>query len=258
MNDPISEKDLHAWADGRLPAARRKHVEGWLAGQPEARRQAKEWREQNAALHRAYDPVLSEPVPARLLDAVGAAPSRLRLPQLRIAAAIAWLALGGVLGFALRDRWPAAPDIELASLPRQAAIAHAVFVPEVKHPVEVGAEQEDHLAAWLSKRLGGRLQPPHLDGAGYALVGGRLLAADDARGGGAVAQFMYQDAQGKRLTLYVRNDAAPTMAAFRYAREGEISVFYWVDGHFGYALSGAMPKDELLQVATVVYRQLAP
>ncbi len=89
MNDPISEKDLHAWADGRLPAARRKHVEGWLAGQPEARRQAKEWREQNAALHRAYDPVLSEPVPARLLDAVGAAPSRLRLPQLRIAAAIA-------------------------------------------------------------------------------------------------------------------------------------------------------------------------
>ena len=39
------------------------------------------------------------------------------------------------------------------SLARSAAIAHAVYTPEVRHPVEVGAEQEAHLVQWLSKRL---------------------------------------------------------------------------------------------------------
>jgi len=137
-----------------------------------------------------------------------------------------------------------------------------VYSPEVRHPVEVGAEQEAHLAAWLSKRLGGPLKPPHLESAGYALVGGRLLPGESAAGGGAVAQFMYQAANGQRLTLYVRNDASGAReTAFRTAQEGGVRVFYWLDGRFGYALSGesaAFTSAELLRVATLVYRQLNP
>jgi anti-sigma factor RsiW len=37
-----------------------------------------------------------------------------------------------------------------------------------------------------------------------------------------------------------------------------VSVFYWVDRDFGYALSGELPKTELLRVAEVVYKQLNP
>jgi anti-sigma factor RsiW len=125
----------------------------------------------------------------------------------------------------------------------------------VRHPVEVGADQEAHLAAWLSKRLGAQLKPPALSSAGYDLVGGRLLPGDQ----GPVAQFMYQDARGQRLTLYVRTDATDSReTAFRYAREDKVGVFYWLDGKLGYALSGELEKDELLQVATLVYRQLNP
>jgi hypothetical protein len=54
---------------------------------------------------------------------------------------------------------------------------------------------------------------------------------------GPAAQFMYQDAKGQRLTLYVRvsNDVhAPT--AFRFAQENGVGVFYWLDGRLGYAL----------------------
>ena len=40
-----------------------------------------------------------------------------------------------------------------ATLPQRAALAQAVYEPEVLHPVEVGAEQEAHLVKWLSKRL---------------------------------------------------------------------------------------------------------
>jgi anti-sigma factor RsiW len=35
-------------------------------------------------------------------------------------------------------------------------------------------------------------------------------------------------------------------------------VFYWVDGRFGYAISGEINKDDLLRVANVVYQQLNP
>lgn len=248
---PIGEDDLHALADGRLEEERRLEVEAWLRDHPREAATVQSWRNQKSRLHDAYDTLLDEAIPARLLDVK---PRRRRFPALSIAASFTTLALGIVIGFVMRgEARMAAPS--LASLPRQAAIAHVVYTPEVRHPVEVGADQEAHLVAWLSKRLGTPLKPPHLDGAGYALVGGRLLPGDT----GAVAQFMYQNERGQRLTLYVRNDPSSSQeTAFRYAREPGAGVFYWVDGHFGYALSGDLNKDTLLKVATLAYRQLNP
>lgn len=249
---PISEQELHAYADGRLDAARRAEVEAWLNDHPEMRQAVAEWRLQGDRLHRAFDPVLDEPVPTRLMETARA--SR-RMPALHLAAAIAWLAIGGVVGYAVRGYLPATAPQATASLPRQAALAHAVFSPEVRHPVEVGAAEETHLVAWLSKRLGAELKPPRLSAQGFELVGGRLLSGE----AGPVAQFMYQDARGQRLTLYVQRDAQDGReTAFRYARENGIGVFYWLDGRFGYALSGDMDKPDLLRVATAVYQQLNP
>ncbi|MNN70883.1 hypothetical protein D3C81_1867720 [compost metagenome] len=140
------------------------------------------------------------------------------------------------------------------SLARSAAIAHAVYTPEVRHPVEVGAEQEAHLVQWLSKRLGTKLQPPALSPLGYHLIGGRLLPGD---GDGPVAQFMYEDGGGKRLTLYVAKERAGRQeTAFRYTQEQDLSVFYWIDGQLGYALSANLPKPELSKIASAVYAQL--
>ena len=139
---------------------------------------------------------------------------------------------------------------------RRAAVAHATYSPEVRHPVEVGADQEAHLVAWLSKRLGAPVRAPQLEGVGYSLVGGRLLPGDS----GPVAQFMYQCQRGTRVTLYVRTEAVNnTQTAFRYAKEGNVRVFYWVDRKLGYALSSAdISKDDLLKVSNAVYQQLNP
>ncbi len=254
MNMPISEDDLHAYADGQLAPERQTQVEAWLAVHPEQRARVAAWREQAAALHRGFDAVLDEAVPARLLPP----PAADHWFNARKAAAVAWLMLGGVTGFFLRgEHVPESqpPQLATSSLPRQAAIAHAVFVPEVRHPVEVGADQEAHLVAWLSKRLGSALKPPQLDAAGYKLVGGRLLPGDSKKG---VAQFMYENAARDRLTLYVQPDAPATegSSGFSYAREDGIDVFYWVDGPFGYALSGSTGRDDMLRLATLVYRQL--
>lgn len=245
----ISENDLHAYVDGELDPARAAEVEAHLAADHEAAQRVAGWRRQKEALHALFDSVLDEPVPAQLRER-----PRARRPLLRMAAVVAWVAVGGVAGWALRGIAPG-PSPHAVPLAHQAAVAHAVYVPEVKHPVEVGADQEQHLVAWLSKRLGAQVKAPPLNELGYSLVGGRLLPAAD----GPAAQFMYQDAEGRRVTLYVRTDVRENReTAFRYARESGVSVFYWVEGNLGYALSADLEKGELLRVAQAVYHQLNP
>jgi anti-sigma factor RsiW len=198
-------------------------------------------------LRSLYNPVLDEPVPAALL---AVRPRAWR----RYAAAAAIFALGIGLGWLVRGAF-VAPQIAPLSFARQAATAHAVYSPEVRHPVEVAASEEEHLVRWLSRRLGTTLKAPKLAPLGYELVGGRLLSGPQ----GPVAHFMYQDARGQRLTLYVsRQRGEPRDTAFRFSQEDRVSVFYWVDGNFGYALSGEVKRDQLLQVAEVVYKQLNP
>lgn len=248
-----SDATFHALADDRLPESEREALELWLADHAEDAAWVEAVREQNEALRHAYAPCLEAPLPDRLLAAARKPPRRCGW-GIRWAAAVGWLVLGVVIGHFIpgspSSRAPAAP-----ALVREAAVAHAVYVPEVRHPVEVGADQEAHLVQWLSKRLNRPLRVPHLDPLGYALVGGRLLPGDS----GPVAQFMYEESGGQRLTLYVRTETPEGGdTAFRYAREGRYGVFYWVDGKLGYALSGEMPRETLLAVAESVYRQLSP
>ena len=82
---------------------------------------------------------------------------------------------------------------------------------------------------------------------------GRLLPGDR----GPMAQFMYENPQGTRLTLYVTKPAADDReSAFRFAKEAGVGVFYWVDPRFAYALAGDLEREALLAIAETAYRQL--
>jgi anti-sigma factor RsiW len=68
---------------------------------------------------------------------------------------------------------------------------------------------------------------------------------------------MYHDATGQRMTLYVSTENTSNHdTAFRFAQEGPVNVFYWIDGKFGYALSAGIDKGELARIATAVYDQI--
>ena len=259
---PVTEADLHAYADGQLPEAQRSKVEAFLAGRPEERARVDAWVQDNQALRALLDPVLDEPIPVRL----PLAPGRRVLPwrQCAMAAAIALVSAGaGWLSRGMLHE-PAPQPLagigvdqrqSMAGFARRAAVAHVVYSPDVRRPVELGADQEDQLVAWLSKRLDAPLKPPHLGRVGYELIGGRLLPGEQ----GPVAQFMYHDPYGQRLTLYVTREAAATGdTAFRFGQDGPVNVFYWVDGRFGYAISAGADRNALHLVAQEVYRQLAP
>lgn len=250
----LSEADLQAYIDGRLAEPRRAEVEAALAADRELAAHVEAYQAHSEGLRAAFQPVLEEPVPVRLLDATR--PRRRR--SWAIAAAVLCGVLGGVAGWAVSEAYhPSEQAIRAEEpLPLRAAVAHAVYSPEVRHPVEVGADQEAHLVAWLSKRLGAPVRAPKLDSVGYRLIGGRLLPGES----GPVAHFMYQCEKGTRVTLYVRTEGPDQgETAFRYADEGNVRVFYWIDHSFGYALSSAdISRERLSEVANVVYQQLNP
>lgn len=249
MTDPVREDDLHAYVDGALPEARRLDVEAWLAAHPEDAARVQTWAGQNQALHAAFDSVLNEPLP---IDLVRAARRRSVRAPWRAMAAVLALAASGLIGYGigLSEDQPVPVPLHFA---RDAAIAHAVFSPEARHPVEVDAAHAAHLVSWLSKRVGTQLKAPEFGALGFELLGGRLLAGES----GPVAQFMYQDAGGRRVTLYVRRAVtANRETAFRHVTENGVEVFYWIDRDFGYALSGQIAHPDMQKLADAAYRQM--
>jgi anti-sigma factor RsiW len=249
----ISGEDLQAYVDGQVEGPPHDRVAAAIASDPELARRADELRRLAEAMHAAYDSVLDEPVPPEILRAVV---NRGAAPLLRMAAAVAWMTIGGVIGGVIVSQGGPESATEmntLRPLPREAAYAHTVYVPEVRHPVEVGADEREHLNAWLSKRLATPVVAPDVRKSGYHLVGGRLLP--DA--GRPAAQFMYEDAQGTRITLFVRTHGEPAReTALRHAEDGDIAVVYWLDGSLAYALAGGIERIQLESIAEAMYRAL--
>ncbi|QEI05846.1 anti-sigma factor [Pigmentiphaga aceris] len=271
----VTEAELHAFVDGQLPPEQRDAIEDFLATHPAVRKQVEDWRAQNRAMKRLLDPVMDEPVPPRLAQAA-VAPSwpwrgiAAGFALVLVSAGSAWWARGVVDGDAVRLATARATVIASASpspvrtsqaesLPgfaQRAAVAHAVYSSEVRRPVEVGADQEQALVTWLTRRMDATVpvRPPDLRGLGYSLIGGRLLPGEKK----PVAQFMFGAEGGQRLTLYVSREDAGSETSFRFGQDGAVNVFYWVDKDFGYAISAGADREELLRVSQAVYDQLSP
>ena len=253
---PIGEDDLHARIDGQLTHDRAEDVDVYLAAHPEEQARFSQYAAQRQALREAFAEQASEPIPGRLRIANLLAQQRRRQHRRlgQIAAAVGLILLGGIGGWAARDL-PGplgllSPGAVARMITADAITAHRTFSAEVRHPVEVDAGQEAHLVQWLSKRLGRQLVVPDLASAGFRLMGGRLLPSED----GPAAQFMYENGNADRVTLYLRTGVGGE-TAFRYHEEGGIGAFYWSDEGFGYAITAKADRDLLLRIAEIVYQQ---
>ena len=272
---PVDPALLSAWLDRELDTAERGTVNAWLADHPEDAEHVRRWTEDGDGLRAQLAPMLDETVPQALRQLVlGPALPAWREPLAqastwRTAAAAGGLLLtGGVIGAALMWQGQRA-DLaarQLATAPRiiefvqRAAVAHAVYTLEVRHPVEVNTREgsleeqrknEEHLAVWLTRRVGMPVKLFDLRAQGFELVGGRLLPELPHKS----AQLMYENSARQRVTVYLRKPDADTPAAFRFERQGELSLFYWVDGPTGYALVGNLPREQLLALAEIIYQQ---
>lgn len=295
---PPDEASLHALVDGELTSAEAQALQRRLLDWPSLAAQVEGWEQQRRSLQDLQVDTLDEPLPPALLAMVQgrsarggstlgqqasptATASPVPVPWWAERRAAMWLlvgsvALSGATGTGVGWWWgrhaeasqqarlqPAAP-----AFVRDAAIAHAVYQVERRHPVEVVAAEQDHLLQWLSKRLGQPLRAPDLQGDGFRLMGGRLLpAGEGAPAAGpmlARAQLMYENAQGQRLTLYIAVDGSPAGrqggTAFRRSeqRQGELVTrsIYWMDGPLAYALNASIDSAQLERLSERVYREL--
>jgi len=246
----ITHSDLQAYADGQLTPDRKREVEAHLKEHAKDAAIVEEYRQLNKDMHAIYDPVLTEQIPSQL-----SVQPRTKL-RWRVAASVAWLMLGIAIGWQLQPTrllLTENDNVFKKHLIQPAAFAHSIYSPEIRHPVEVMANEQKHLVAWLSKRLKSKIQAPDLTKRGYELVGGRLLPSIDRM----AAQLMYQREDGNRITLYIRNGVWDNqVTAFQYSRYDGIGVLYWIDGPLGYAVLGSVDKEELFKLSEHIYQQL--
>lgn len=247
----FTEDDLHAYVDGQLPQDQQAKVATWLETNPEAAEMVAHWQAQNDELRAMFAPYASDE-PLDILQNPRPRPEWLRRAAM-IAGAAMIFGLGAISGH-YGGPVTAPENVQIAeSLPQQAQDAYLIYASEVRHPVEVYAEDHEHLAAWLGKRLeSDNLKIPDLQVLGFSLVGGRLVPVDGKPG----AMFMYQNQTGERVTIMVRRDRDNQTTSFRSASSGRVETFYWVDGDFGYAVTGEIPRDLLQSIATEIYQQL--
>ena len=219
-----------------LPESRRIDIAEYLAARPDETDRLETYRTQNAALRALFNPILDEPVPARL----SSVPRETSWHSQRCAAGLAIALVSGASGWFLHGGSDQGTELasaaihvgaaqQVSSLARQAAIVHVVYSPDVRHAVKIGVDQESQLVTLLSKRLGTPIHPPKLGKLGFELIGGRLLPGQT----GPVAQFMYHDVAGERLTLYASTEQSQNKdTGFKFYEQGPVNVFYWIDGKF--------------------------
>jgi anti-sigma factor RsiW len=257
MDFEVDEALLHGYVDGRLTDAERAAVESYLAQHPDKAAQMANWQRQNEALQALFAPAAGEPVPARLdphLIARTAANSNFRWPQLA-AAAVVVMALGASIGWFGREMaFPGEPPSEI--LIDSAVTAHALFVNEKRHAVEVAASEKEHLLSWLSNRIARPLDSPDLTSEGFTLVGGRLLPESAYSGAGPAAQLMYENAAAERITVYITAALPDRATAYEFTTRDRLGAFYWSNASITCTVVGDLPDEQMQIVAKKVYQQL--
>jgi anti-sigma factor RsiW len=245
---PVAEDDLHAYVDGFLAPEERARIERFLDEHPEAAARVRGWQASREALQRALSGKAREPVPSSL-NLNRLAEGRLARgwqPRQIAAAIVLSLALGAAGGWAIRgsDR-----PTGLAALGMQAAMVQRTFAAETAYPVEFDASEQVKLVGWAEQRLARPLTVPDLSGAGYKLLGGRLVATE----AGPACSFLYQNQGGSRVTLLVRAmRGSDVEAPMRPVSAGDVSGFVWMNRGLAFGVVGNTPVSALRDLSDKV------
>jgi len=249
MRREVRESDIHAFVDGQLDEEARARVAAYLDAHPEIARRVRHYALQKPAIvdavtasdqeKRTETEILAERLARRLAQRSAPRPHRRR-----IAAAAAGLLLVGV-GWTART---VVDHVRQAAIPdavESAALAHHIFAEDRLRPVELPASAVREMAAWFSGHLGERIQIPNLAGVGLRLIGGRLLSNDE----GPMAQLLYEDGKGRRLTLYLSPQTGEDVGDLEVVRLDDVNAGYWQEHDILYAIVANTAKEQIRLIA---------
>lgn len=220
-DEPVTDEDLSAFADGRLPQRRAARVASHLRSCPSDADRIHDYWRQEAALYQAFKPALEEPVPRSWHDAA-ARTGRFTVPVWS-AAAVLVLAVTAALTV-----WQKPAAVLGDSSPDLAATALQAYAQQAT----TGAAENGVAPEFPALDL----QP----------LGQRYVQLGDRR----VTEYRYRDAEGDRLALYTVDASTPGGdGLFRLFEKADTRLVEWTADGKRYALVGKGGASELTRLA---------
>ena len=226
-----SEELLHAYLDQQLDEPTRQAVEAYLATHPDAVAQVADWRQDTQQLRAVLANLDSLAANPRLDPQVIRRTQRQRSQRLIATAAALLLAvgIGGVGGWQARSQ-----SLLAANPPMQDALeAHRLFALDQLSNVDLQAHDSATLQRWLDQHFNHASRLPDLQRYGLQAVGARLLITEQ----GPAALLLFEDAQGQRISLYLRSPGSlyANMPSGE-RQDGDLQARYWSQAGYNYAL----------------------
>lgn len=254
---------LSAFLDGELSEAEAREIEAALARDPALQAALEQLRAADAGAREVFDEMLTDPVPLDLAAAIRNAPGPSPAPAANrnasvsrsarwgaVAAAVACLCVGGVLGYvqgASRGGQVAAARDWLDDI----AAYHRVYTAQERHLVEVPADEAPHIRAWLTASIGAEVKIPDLTSVGLTFQGGRLLVA----AGKPVSQLVYKDAEGRVVALCQVQSDTPRDGVLEQRIE-TFDMVAWGGTDADFVIVGDEEHGDLLSVAQAAQEQV--
>jgi anti-sigma factor RsiW len=253
------DSDLHAFIDGRLSPEAAAEFDARLDGDPDLQRMLAAMTGDRDAIRAAADTLDTGPVNLRTAALERQLAKRLarRRWQAAITGPVSRQLAAGVVMFALG--WGAHMSLGpkqglYPSYVAEGLGAHTVFAEDRIYPVEFTPEATAAALDWMSEKLKRKINSPALDALGLNLVGTRLSGTRE----GPLAQFIYEDESGNRLSLVVMPHPEGTPAAdLRVARQDRNSVGYWSNATLDFAVIADTTDLQIETVAAEVTRNVS-
>lgn len=288
MMSRMDDVMLMAYVDGEVDADTAREIEAMLAGDPALALRVQHLRDSAMMARGAFAEVLHEPVPDRLVAALGG-PARSSEPRASDypagaeaatnvvpltrrgaswaprRAALGWAAAASVaalvIGYGVGEMQP--QSVELAGLQNASSQRWLDNVAAYYHVYENSLQNKDKLLVdftasdvpelekWFGSKLNRKLEVPNLTSKGLNTQGGRLVIINDK----PAAQFLYSSDKGELVELVI----AFTDQAYQpeqITRKGNVNIVHWRDNGYAYAFAGTMDASRLQAIADSVWRDL--
>ena len=248
-NTPVTEDELHVYVDGELPADRREAVETWLSSHPEDAARVAAWRAQAEAIRARYGAVIHEPVP-----------DRLTLSRITREPALLGRGRGRGRGRGIRRRRRRRLD-GARRVGRGAERGRRCSPPTRSRRTSFTSAR----CAIRSRSRRRRIICCRGCRGASARRCGRPISARSASSSWAGAccpasagrrRCSCTKARTASASRSTARGSTAARTAFRYDANDSFGAVHWIEGSYGWVVSGPKDKDKLKAVASAAYDQL--
>ncbi|WP_370229543.1 anti-sigma factor [Cognatishimia sp.] len=240
------EEQISAYLDAQMTPEQRATFQAEMAKDAELAARVQKWANTEA--------LFAESIPtpsAAHLDALVASQTvanRTQRPLARVAAMLAVFAFGGICGYGLSQLTTQTSTTIIVQATMGATNSHRVFAAEKRHAVEVSADETEHLQTWLADRMGREMTVPNLSAFGLTFLGGRMLPFDDR----AAAQYMYETADGKRVTLFMTRLDQEENTEVQVLQDAGLTSLRWQSGAWIFVLTAPLEQQQMAPIQVEV------